>query len=196
MSTDFTVLASALAGGLPELRACLLVSRDGLALGSHPADEEARTLGAWARIAALGDVERGFVVVGEELWTFCRRGSYSAIAISNAGARPGIILDGLDQMLLVAEESRTRRDAVRPGSPKEMAPMEAPRGPRTSLHGDARPAGNREPAPTGSAGPPEHEPAAPAEAPAPDTDSPERQPSRAELDPLSLAREFHGLVEE
>src|SRR5437879_1555718 len=90
MSTDFTALASVLAGGLPELRACLLVSRDGLALGSHPADEEARTLGAWARITALGDVERGFVVVGEELWPFCRRGSYSATAIPNAGARPAL----------------------------------------------------------------------------------------------------------
>src|SRR5262249_9465843 len=104
MSTDFVALTSAFAVGLPDVKACLIVSRDGLALGSHPADEEARARSVWGRLAELGDVERGFAVVGDELWVFCRRGPYAALAIAGASARPGVVLDRLEQMALIAEE--------------------------------------------------------------------------------------------
>src|SRR6266498_2949284 len=80
MSIDFAALTQAVVAGLPDVRSCLIVSRDGLALGASPATEEGRTLNVWTRIAALGDVERGFVTVRDEVWVFCRRGAYGAVA--------------------------------------------------------------------------------------------------------------------
>lgn len=128
MSTDFAALTSAFAAGLPDVRACLIVSRDGLSLGSHPAGEEARVLAAWGRVQELGDVERGFAVVGDELWVFCRRGPYAAMAIAGASARAGVVLDRLEQMALVAEEHRLRKEGLR-GAASEPA-----RRGRLSLH--------------------------------------------------------------
>jgi hypothetical protein len=43
MSLDYTALAGSVGVGLPEVRACLLLSREGLAVGVYPAttgDEE------------------------------------------------------------------------------------------------------------------------------------------------------------
>ena len=68
----------------------------------------------WLRLASLGDVERGFAVVGEESWVFCSRGAYLAFAVARASARPGIILERLDQIVLAAEEARLRKDGLAP----------------------------------------------------------------------------------
>jgi hypothetical protein len=74
MSVDFAALAAAVGAGVSEVRACLIVSRDGLALGSYPPAEESGAMDTWIRLASLGPVERGFAVVGEECWVFCSRG--------------------------------------------------------------------------------------------------------------------------
>jgi hypothetical protein len=115
MSVDFAALTAAVGAGLSEVRACLIVSRDGLALGSYPSSEEGGAMERWMRLASLGDVERGFAVVGEECWVFCTRGPYSALAVARATGRPGIILERLDQAVLAAEEARLRKDGI--GSP-------------------------------------------------------------------------------
>src|SRR5690349_3681096 len=128
MSTDFAALTSAFAAGLPDVRVCLIVSRDGLALSGHPAGEEARAQSVWDRLSELGDVERGFAVVGDELWVFCRRGPYAALAIAGASARPGVVLDRLEQMALVAEEDRLRKDGLRGPA------LDQPRRGRLTLH--------------------------------------------------------------
>src|SRR5919198_2118700 len=114
MSVDFPALAAAVGAGLTEVRACLIVSRDGLALGAHPLSEEKGVMDRWLRLASLGDVERGFAVVGEESWVFCSRGAYLAFAVARASARPGIILERLDQIVLAAEEARLRKDGLAP----------------------------------------------------------------------------------
>jgi hypothetical protein len=133
MSTDFAALTEAVVAGLSDVRSCVMVSRDGLALGAYPATEEGRTLDVWTRLAALGDVERGFVTVRDEIWVFCRRGGYGAVATAASTARPGIILDSLEQMVLAAEEARVRKEGIR--QPAERpAPAETPRGMRTPLH--------------------------------------------------------------
>jgi len=134
MSIDFAALSQAVVAGLPEVRSCLIVSRDGLALGASPATEEGRTLNVWTRIAALGDVERGFVTVRDEVWVFCRRGAYGAVATAASTTRPGLVLDRLEQIVLVAEEARVRKDAVRPPADHEPASMDTPRRLRTTLH--------------------------------------------------------------
>jgi hypothetical protein len=166
MSVDFAALAEAVVTGLADVRACLILSRDGLILAAHPAAEESRTRGVWGRVATLGDVERGFVVVGEQMWTFCRRGAYSALAIAGAGARAGIVLDRLDQCVLAAEEDRVRKEFLR--APLEQDPTahdEQVRGLRTPLHPEA-------PAAEEVAG-----------------------EDRWGVDAVDLAREFHGLSE-
>ncbi len=193
MSTDFAALTGAVAAGLPDVRVCLLVSRDGLALGVHPAEEEARAVDVWARLGSLGEVERGFVVVGAEQWVFCHRGPYGALAVATGSARAGVVLDHLEQMLLVAEESRARREAARPGAP-EQSTADIPRGPRTPLHRDARPAGEPSAAPRagapGSAGTQRPAPR-PTDAPAPQ--APPAPKPEPEVDKIALAREFAGL---
>jgi len=134
MSIDFAALTQAVVAGLPDVRSCLIVSRDGLALGASPATEEGRTLDVWTRIAALGDVERGFVTVRDEVWVFCRRGPYGAVATAASTTRPGLVLDRLEQMVLVAEEARVRKDAVRPPADHEPTSLDTPRRLRTTLH--------------------------------------------------------------
>ncbi len=184
MSTDFAALTSALAAGLPDVRACLIVSRDGLTLGSYPGSEEARTLSVWDRLAGLGEVERGFAVVGDELWVFSRRGPYAALALAGASARAGVVLDRLEQMLLIAEEDRLRKEGLR-GAARDQQDAEPPRRSRRSLHRERR-----------STPKPRPEPLTPSELqPEGSTDSSESAERYAlEVDPIALAREFAGLI--
>jgi hypothetical protein len=136
MSVDFGALTQAVVAGLPDVRSCLVVSRDGLALGASPAAEEGRTLEVWTRIAMLGDVERGFVTVRDEVWVFCRRGAYGAIATASSTARPGLILDHLEQVVLMAEEARVRKESFRQVTDREVATADPSRSLRTPLHRD------------------------------------------------------------
>jgi hypothetical protein len=136
MSIDFAALTQAVVAGLSDVRSCLIVSRDGLALGASPATEEGRSLDVWTRIAALGDVERGFVTVRDEVWVFCRRGAYGSVAVADSSSRPGIILDTLEQMVLMAEEARVRKEGLRLPAERETASADTPRGLRTLLHKD------------------------------------------------------------
>jgi predicted regulator of Ras-like GTPase activity (Roadblock/LC7/MglB family) len=46
---DFNALASSLAQGVGDVRGCLILSRDGLVLGAHPAEAEDVTTPACAR---------------------------------------------------------------------------------------------------------------------------------------------------
>jgi hypothetical protein len=134
MSVDFAALAMAMVSGVPDVRACLVVSRDGLALGACPASEEEKALTVWSRVAALGEVERGFVALRDEVWAFSRRGPYAALATGHPSARVGVLLDGLDQLLLAAEEARVRKEAIRPAQERDAAAPDSIRGPRTPLH--------------------------------------------------------------
>ena len=131
---DFNGLASSLAAGVSDVRGCLIVSRDGLVLGAHPDDGEAQAKSAWVRFASLGDPERGFAQFGTETWCYVRRGPYAAFAVVGLGARPGLVIDHMEQVLLAAEETRNRREGVR-AEPATPAPATAPSGkPRTPLH--------------------------------------------------------------
>ncbi len=189
MSTDFAALTSAFAAGLPDVRACLIVSRDGLSLGSHPADEEARALSAWVRVQELGDVERGFAVVGDELWVFCRRGPYAAMAIAGASARAGVALDRLEQMALVAEEDRLRKEGLRGQAP------DPPRRARLALHRERTSSRDRDMEPVIVPEPAETaEPLDVVEMLESANDVPPVERDGMEVDPVALAREFAGLL--
>ena len=126
---DYSALAYRIAGSVADVRGCLILSRDGLILGSYP-DDETAVKPAWMRFASLGDPERSFVEFGDQVWVYVRRPAYGAFAVADSGVRPGLVIDQLEQILLSAEEARTRRETLR--VPEASG---APSGkPRTSLH--------------------------------------------------------------
>jgi hypothetical protein len=139
--SDYAALALRVSASMPGIRGCLLLSRDGMLLGAHPeGDAESYAKSAWIRFAALGDAERSYVEFPDQTWAFVRRGGYGAFAIADAGVRPGVLVDLLEQALLAGEVERVHdRETMR----LPEAPF-APSGkPRTSLH---KP--ERAPAPT------------------------------------------------
>ena len=126
---DYSGLAARAAAGVGGLRGCLILSRDGLVLGAHPDDDESVAKPSWLRFATLGEPERSFVEFGDQVWVYVHRGPYAAFAVADAGVRPGLVIDQLEQALLMAEESRTKREGLRAPDGAPAAP-----GPRTTLH--------------------------------------------------------------
>ena len=97
MSLDLGALTGSVVVGLPGVQACLLVSRDGLPLSAFPLGEERRVMEVWLRLAELGDAERGFVVIGGQMWAFSVRGFYGTVAVAAPSVRPGLLLDRRDR---------------------------------------------------------------------------------------------------
>jgi hypothetical protein len=137
MSVDFVALAKAVVAGVADVRVCLIVSRDGLALGACPVEQEEKALAVWSQVATLGEVERCFVALRDEVWAFSRRGPYAALATAGPAVRPGLLLDSLEQMLLTAEEGRLRKDGNR-APPEKQGSADTTRRPRSSLHPEAK----------------------------------------------------------
>jgi hypothetical protein len=210
MPVDFAALARSVVD-VPGVQACLLLSRDGLPLAAAPPTEEDRVMAAWARLGALGDVEKGFVAVDGQTWVFSRRGPFCAMAMAERTVRPGLVLAELDQVLLSAEEDRTRgREEIRTtASRPQPDPTSRPRF-QAPLHRDRdRAAG----IPAEAGAPSVPAPAVAAEAPAAEPDqgvphishpssevspSPPPEPRSLgtedwEIDVVEISREFGGL---
>jgi hypothetical protein len=126
---DYSGLAARVAAGVGGLRGCLILSRDGLVLGAYPSDDDSVAKPSWLRFAMLGEPERSFVEFGDQVWVYVHRGPYAAFAIADAGVRPGLVMDELEQALMAAEQSRMKREGMR--APEGAA---TPAGPRTTLH--------------------------------------------------------------
>jgi hypothetical protein len=131
---DYSALAYRIAGGVADVRGCLILSRDGLILGSYP-DDETAVKPAWVRFASLGDPERSFVEFGDQVWVYVRRPAYGAFAVANAGVRPGLVIDQLEAILTSAEESRNRRDTLRVPEASGGPPGRPPTSLRPSTNG-------------------------------------------------------------
>jgi hypothetical protein len=129
---DFFDLAARMSAGLDGVRACLLLSDDGLTLASYPGGQEDRARQVWDRLVQIGDPQRGFLDLGDEVWAVVRRGPYTAVVVSTPTVRAGLLLDRIESHLRVAEEARLRESAARPVASKP----EVVRRPRTSLHRD------------------------------------------------------------
>jgi hypothetical protein len=136
---DFTALAASLAAGVGDVRGCLILSRDGLVLGAHPDGGEELVKPAWLSFAGLGEPERGFVQFGTEVWCYARRGAYAAFAVAGTTVRPGLVIDQMEQVLMSAEEARSKREGLRAPEPA-VTPVAAPLSkPRTPLHPEPKP---------------------------------------------------------
>ncbi len=127
---DYAELAARVAANVGGMRGCLILSRHGLVLGAHPDGDESVAKPSWLRFALLGEPDRSFVEFADQVWVYVHRGPYAAFAIADAGVRPGLLIDRLEQALLMAEESRTRREGLR--TPEAAGTSAA--GPRTPLH--------------------------------------------------------------
>jgi hypothetical protein len=135
---DYSALALRVSMSITGVRGCLMLSRDGMVLGAHPEGEaETHIRSSWMRFAGVGDPERSYVEYPDQVWAFVRRGAYSAFAVADAGVRPGVLVDLLEQALMVGEQDRARdRETMR--LPEALA---APSGkPRISMHKQERPA--------------------------------------------------------
>jgi hypothetical protein len=127
---DYSALAQRISVGVPGVSGSLVLSRDGLVLGAHPDEVEGAAKLAWLRFTSLGEPDKSFVEFPDQVWAYVKRGAYAAFAVAEPGTRPGVLVDRLEQVLLEAEESRSRRDPLRV---TDQPP--APSGkPRTSLH--------------------------------------------------------------
>ena len=175
MEIDFTALASRVAARA-EVLGCLILSQDGLVLGSFPPNGERDVSPAWVRFSGMGEPERGFITFAEETWAYVAHGGYAAFAVAVRGARPGILLDLLEQVLMEVGESRDRRDAIRqpetvnlPSTP----PVERPAPPPAPVPVPAEPQARGE-----------SEEAAPT------------PPPKEDIDRVALAREFAHLLQE
>jgi hypothetical protein len=127
---EYSALAQRVVLTMDDVQGCLVLSRDGLVLGAYPDEEESAVKVAWLRFVHVGDARRSFVEFGDQTWAYVHRGPYAAFVVSGLAVRAGVLLDQLEQGLMVAEQSRAKRDATRiPEAPA------APTGrPRTNLH--------------------------------------------------------------
>lgn len=127
---DYAALAQRISVAVSGVSGAMILSRDGLVLGTYPNEDESLAKPAWLRFITLGEPDRSFVEFPDQVWAYVKRGPYAAFATAEAGTRPGVLVDQMEQVLLVAEEGRARRDTLR--VPDANA---APSGkPRTSLH--------------------------------------------------------------
>jgi hypothetical protein len=179
-ATDFSDLAARMAASVAGVRACLILSRDGLSLGAHPADGEARAREAWDVLQRMGDPQRGFMDMGTEIWVVATGAAYAAVMVATPEVKPGLLLDRMEAQLLAAEESRSlNNDVPAPTTPK-VVDLSTP---RVSQHAGV---------PTRAAVP------RPTEAPPsvpPETEKPREHSKPGSVDRVALAREFGRLLD-
>jgi hypothetical protein len=220
---DFDALAAALEAGIADIRGCLILSRDGLVLAGHPNAAEQELKAAWLRFAALGEPERGFVQFGTEIWSYARRGVYASFAVTGIGVRPGLVIDRMEQLLLAADDARTKHEGLDVAGPAsaQQTPAARRKKKRRGLHGDPRTLEEPvvihaetlgDPSPEAMPDWADPEAVGPSEEPDPGSDPPSsegegsaaaapavgRKPSEEEddVDRFSLATEFAGLLQD
>ena len=193
--TEFGDLAARMSAGVAGVRACLILSRDGLSLGAHPADGEAGARKAWDALQRIGDPQRGFVDMGEEIWVVSARGAYAAVILGSPEAKPGVLLDRMEAELAAADVARVSEDS-------QEGRSEPKKRPRSPLHPEPRlevkPERVKARAGGGSKAVVDLSAAEPGEPDLPKRlDKPKRAPVKpGGIDRVALAREFGRLMDD
>ena len=211
MEIDFSALASRVAA-FGDVLGCIILSTDGLVLGAFPpADGDGDGIKrAWLRFAAVGEPERGFLKIDGQVWAYVSVGAYAAFAVATDETRPGVLLDHLEQALAVAGESR---DQLRVARAPERVELVAGTKPKAVAEKPPRPyqigsaldlfqAAAQQPEQPSSSDPGEtsadstdkHHP--PEGEPEHERGEGAEVPDEGEIDPIALAREFAGLLQE
>ncbi|MGH2692750.1 MAG: hypothetical protein ACRDHM_09640 [Actinomycetota bacterium] len=195
-ATEFGDLAARMSAGVAGVRACLILSRDGLSLGAHPADGEARARKAWDALQQIGDPQRGFVDMGDEIWVVSARGAYAAIIVGSPEAKPGVLLDRMEAELAAVDLARAAEDS--PAGPADTRSR-----PRSPLHPEPRLEVKAKPVPVsaGSASRPVVDLLAAEPKKHPDPPKRPAKPNRrggkpGGVDRVALAREFGRLMDD
>jgi hypothetical protein len=140
-NTDLGELAARMCAGLDGVRACLLLSPDGLTLGAYPSNGEELGREVWDRLEQTAAPQRGFLDLGDEVWVIAKRGPYTAVLVSAPALRPGLLLDRVEALLRAAEETRAQgQEADRPPSSPPKAEKRRPRPPLHKIAESAKPA--------------------------------------------------------
>jgi hypothetical protein len=190
MEIDFSALASRVAA-FSDVLGCIILSTDGLVLGSFPPSDEDGPKPAWLKFAALGEPERGFVKFADrEVWAYVQSGPYAAFAVATGATRPGVLLDHMEQVLLVATESRDQRSMARAPGRVELVSGARPKAVAAVQEKESADAGGDPSAESGTPGDAEGGPTAEGE----EEGAPRGDDS--EVDAVILAREFAGLLQE
>ncbi len=143
---DYSALAQRIAVNVHGVRGSLILSRDGLVLGAYPEGDESLAKPAWLKFVTLGEPEKSFVEFGDQVWAFVKRGGYAAFSVADAGTRPGILVDQMEQVLVAPR--RGARGGTPCGCPMRRAPPRASRArPCTRPPASPSPARSRSPAP-------------------------------------------------
>ena len=144
--TDFVDLAARMSAGVAGVRACLVLTKDGLSLGAHPAAGEVEARQAWEAWNRLGDPQRGFVDMGTEIWVVASGAAYAAVMVATPDVKPGLLLDRMSAELLAAEESRST--SAEPAM--AVVDLSTASTPRADVSVEPPPPPARRPSPTGS----------------------------------------------
>lgn len=98
-ATDFSKMAARVVSGV-DGGACLIATRDGLALGAYPAGEEGKIVSRWAGLGSGATAAvRGFLVLQNEAWVIATSRRYVAVAVGGLSVRPGFVLQRLEDVL-------------------------------------------------------------------------------------------------
>ena len=97
---DYSALAQRIAVSVSGVSGALILSRDGLVLGAFPNEDESFAKPAWLKFITLGEPDRSFVEFPDQVWAYVKRGPYAAFATAEAGTRPGVLVDQMEQVLL------------------------------------------------------------------------------------------------
>lgn len=111
-TSDLGALAKRLADLLGDVRACLLMSHEDRSVGVHPGGEEPSARSAWDQIRALGDLGRGYLVVGEELWVVAQDDSLGVLVKADRSRDPQALMAQLEPALRRVEEERAEQETV------------------------------------------------------------------------------------
>ncbi len=146
---DYAAVAGSIVLGTAGVRACLVLSQDGLPLAAYPAAEEAAAAAVWSRLATVGPISRGFLTMQSEVWAFVQGERYGALIVADRSVRPGQVMEFAEQALAEAAAaavlagSDRRSEAAGLGRPdlrdRGVAGRRIP-----TLHRDVRPS-DREP---------------------------------------------------
>jgi len=201
-NADLGELAARMCAGLDGVRACLLLSPDGLTLGAYPSNGERLGREVWDKLEQSAAPQRGFLDLGDEVWVIAKRGPYTAVLVSAPALRPGLLLDRVEALLRAAEEIQVPDPEPAP-APK---PKPEKRRRRAQLHRVAQTAAPDESQPSSEEGSEDASSGedSPAAANVVDVAKLEEEPSDvvngeasgngSEIDRVALAREFGRLI--
>ena len=120
MSTDLDTMAARLVDDVGDVRSCVILTSEGTVLSAAPIGAGPRSTGIVERFKTLGDVKRGFLAMGDELYVMLVHGGRTGLLVAETTAAPGLLLEQLE--LLLESGAATTPETDEAVSLAEVAP--------------------------------------------------------------------------